>query len=605
MPLSRRLQKLLDKASAQIQAGKYKAAADTLLYVEPLVRGGEYSGANDLLDLAEKLRENMHGGARDECERFVASAQEVIRRDAGLAERVGPLAVSFAPALCLGVYPDLSQDFAAWLGAGVLWITAEWIGIGTQEGEQLRDVVPMSAVDSVDIRRRRRVIHRHVLDGSGDDPSEVVVLKCDGELVHFLIDRQSPGHLRTAMSPLLESVGVPFTDPECAERAREAARQRARTLAEKSRMDAQEARAWEQPIQIGELDGRLDGEDRRVTLVLAPSGQHFLLGDDEVPAGFVVECAVRGDLRLSNTSAREIVGTIAATTRPTWTLTQTTSNATDAQMAELFASGQKSVDACKYSDGFSALREAAPWALTHAPDGLFDVLGSIPKDDRAPFEGEYQSLLRCASYWVSGGGREVDEVRECTILGCSDDSYTDLLGSVQFKSNGIYFAEKSESGRDLFCPRLFARYEDVVALQIGGPGRETTGGGFIGGGFGVEGAITGMLVATGLNLLTTRTRMSTVMCVQTRNGEMFLGNKSESPDQLRMRLAEVITLLRQKHESAVAKARTAHESESSADSGPLIQPMDYVGQLTKLAELHRSGALSDEEFAAFKTKLME
>lgn len=45
-------------------------------------------------------------------------------------------------------------------------------------------------------------------------------------------------------------------------------------------------------------------------------------------------------------------------------------------------------------------------------------------------------------------------------------------------------------------------YDDVVALEIGGPGAKRTGGGFVGGGFGLEGAAEGMLIASALNLLT-------------------------------------------------------------------------------------------------------
>lgn len=67
-------------------------------------------------------------------------------------------------------------------------------------------------------------------------------------------------------------------------------------------------------------------------------------------------------------------------------------------------------------------------------------------------------------------------------------------------------------------------YVNIVAFEIGGPGARKTGGGFFGGGFGGSGAAEGMLVPAALNMLTTRTKVDTVICVQTPEAELFVHN---------------------------------------------------------------------------------
>lgn len=57
-------------------------------------------------------------------------------------------------------------------------------------------------------------------------------------------------------------------------------------------------------------------------------------------------------------------------------------------------------------------------------------------------------------------------------------------------------------------------YRDVEVVDIGGPGLVKSGGGFVGGGFGVAGAVEGMAIAAVLNALTTQTRIKTVQGIQ-------------------------------------------------------------------------------------------
>src|SRR5262249_55220257 len=108
-------------------------------------------------------------------------------------------------------------------------------------------------------------------------------------------------------------------------------------------------------------------------------------------------------------------------------------------------------------------------------------------------------------------------------------------------------------------------------------------------GFGVEGAAEGMLIASALNMLTTRTKVDTVICLQTPDAELFLHHTGETPDQLRMRLSRVFTLLRQSRAPA-----------GGASSGG----RDVVGELGKLAEMFDKGLLTRDEFEAMKQSLL-
>jgi len=57
-------------------------------------------------------------------------------------------------------------------------------------------------------------------------------------------------------------------------------------------------------------------------------------------------------------------------------------------------------------------------------------------------------------------------------------------------------------------------YSEVEDVEIGGPGLVKTGGGFIGGGFDVTGALEGMAIASVLNAPTRRTSVKTVLRIQ-------------------------------------------------------------------------------------------
>jgi hypothetical protein len=87
-------------------------------------------------------------------------------------------------------------------------------------------------------------------------------------------------------------------------------------------------------------------------------------------------------------------------------------------------------------------------------------------------------------------------------------------------------------------------YSQVEDLEIGGPGLVKTGGRFIGGGFGVTGAVEGMAIAAVLNALTTRTSVQTIVRIQGSNCELFLLHTSLTPEQLRIALSRPLAVIR-------------------------------------------------------------
>ena len=552
-PVGRTTRKLIEKARRQTQAGKYKAALDTLIRVEPNMRSGEDDIAHELLDLATELRDHTSGWDREECERIVENARRIACTPALIANRLGPLAVGFEPALCVGVYPQSSEPPASGR-AGILWFSTEWVGIGTTEGDlRAGGCVSMSDVESIEVRRGTSTVYWAPFyvpviplgKTANNLVTDVVVHTRDEGLVFFRVGNQAPRALQDAITPLLESVGVPSISGERAD---------------------EEARAWKEPAKIGHLATADDCNGKEVTLVSAPSGEHFLLdGAEKITAADVIRHALRSELVYESWQARGRLGLQVLAARDEWLQGETPGPVTPPLMDELFADGLKCLQDGGFEAGFTQLDSCAAWALAHYPDELFDVLSLIPKDDRAPFETGYRALLSWSSYCAGANDELIERVRDCSVLGCSDETLIGLDVKLLFKENGIYLVEMAQNRAELFGPRLFSRYEDVVALVVG-ESRKTT------------------------------------ICVQTKNAELFLRSKVWAPDKLRMHLAAVFTHLRQKQVAAAPQASPV----SAPDPPPAsAAPGDLVSQLAKLSDLHDAGKLTDEQFEAFKAKLMK
>jgi hypothetical protein len=138
-------------------------------------------------------------------------------------------------------------------------------------------------------------------------------------------------------------------------------------------------------------------------------------------------------------------------------------------------------------------------------------------------------------------------------------------------------------------------YPEISAFEIGGPGARRSGGGFAGGGFGVAGAAEGMLIAAALNMMTTHTKIDTVICLQTSDAELFLHNGNEPPDALRMRLSPIFNILRKQASSSHAPPA---ELNAPAAHGAVVD------RLTQLGQLLDRGLITEDEFKQLKAELL-
>jgi len=139
-------------------------------------------------------------------------------------------------------------------------------------------------------------------------------------------------------------------------------------------------------------------------------------------------------------------------------------------------------------------------------------------------------------------------------------------------------------------PYLRRSYAAARAFEFEG-GVVRTGGGYMGGGFGVLGAAEGIAMATLLNSLTSKSSVHTTIRFETEDAEIFLFTDQATPKTLLMQFAEVR-----------AKIKTA--AASPPEDTPETKTGDLTEQLARLGDLFQKGLLTANEFAAAKTRLL-
>jgi hypothetical protein len=130
----------------------------------------------------------------------------------------------------------------------------------------------------------------------------------------------------------------------------------------------------------------------------------------------------------------------------------------------------------------------------------------------------------------------------------------------------------------------------LTGVEIGGPGAVTTNAGIIGGGFSLQGFLEGAAFASLINALSSRTEVQTVFRLEASGGELTFFYSGETPDQLRITLAQLFGHLRSKSSDGVVGND---------------RRVDPVERLAKLADLVERGLLSREEFDTAKVKLLD
>jgi len=152
----------------------------------------------------------------------------------------------------------------------------------------------------------------------------------------------------------------------------------------------------------------------------------------------------------------------------------------------------------------------------------------------------------------------------CTVLGGSGyDLIAGRDASVRFRTDGIVISGDAAAADQRIT------YPEVIDVQIDGPGSVRRGGGFIGGGFGVTGALEGIAIASILNALTTKTTIHTFVQITTDTGEIFLHYGYLEPGALRIALSAVFTYLR-KLDAGYISSRMRH-LEALRDRGVIDQ----------------------------------
>ncbi|MBJ6727583.1 hypothetical protein [Geomesophilobacter sediminis] len=124
----------------------------------------------------------------------------------------------------------------------------------------------------------------------------------------------------------------------------------------------------------------------------------------------------------------------------------------------------------------------------------------------------------------------------------------------------------------------------VHDLEIGGPGEVRTDAGMIGGGFGIDGAIAGIGIASVINALTAKNTVNTVLKIDWEGGEVFLHTSEFNPETLRLKLSNTFTTIK------ALKNRVSN---------------DIVLQLERLILMKNAGQLTDFQFEQAKEKLFE
>jgi hypothetical protein len=172
---------------------------------------------------------------------------------------------------------------------------------------------------------------------------------------------------------------------------------------------------------------------------------------------------------------------------------------------------------------------------------------------------------------VGGNGFGLKPSSVCSVLTRPDAAY-------------VHVEIGEGRGRAVTIP-----YDVMTALDVAG-GAKTTGRAFIGGGFGLQGVLEGMLVAAALNQAMKRTTMNTGMHIGATNGEILLHHGSLDSQAIRRTLSPLWT---------------RWEAAKRSSTTPSAQPVDdHVQLLARLGELRDAGVLTEEEFAAKKAEIL-
>jgi hypothetical protein len=176
-----------------------------------------------------------------------------------------------------------------------------------------------------------------------------------------------------------------------------------------------------------------------------------------------------------------------------------------------------------------------------------------------------------------------------TLVATSDDCIAPgTVCSIAGLEDGVLVvAEVGAKRRSLFP------YAELLELEVGGRGLESTGGGYSGGGLGVRGALTGMAIASMLNNASQKTTIDSFIRITSRQAEMLLSHPRYPPKAVRNGFA--MMFVRYQNAARAAAVPVAPTPPPPAPPGP-------VDELERLTRLHAAGTLTDNEFEMARIK---
>jgi hypothetical protein len=180
--------------------------------------------------------------------------------------------------------------------------------------------------------------------------------------------------------------------------------------------------------------------------------------------------------------------------------------------------------------------------------------------------------------------------------------------SIACSSTHVTITPEHPSGPSVCHPM-----SEVIGLEVAG-GEYKTNAGIIGGGSGISGAAKGILMAAAVNKITTRKHVETQAELVTRIATYAFTTDSFLPVEVANILAP-INLLAFDHRSQTAPL-TKGDLETETH-GEILDPqpdrrvvleannaLTLIDGLERLAKLHNSGALTEEQFETAKNQLL-
>lgn len=189
-------------------------------------------------------------------------------------------------------------------------------------------------------------------------------------------------------------------------------------------------------------------------------------------------------------------------------------------------------------------------------------------DERGLLAGDPDDVLVAGFTLVGGTGFAIEHHANCSLISLPD------AVDVRAETGGEGVAT--------------IPYAEITVLELGG-GVDRRGGGFFGGGFGLQGAAEGMAIASVLNALTSKSSISTGVQITSNRGELLLHHGTVEANEMRRQLSPLFTRYH------AATQNTASPSNHATDS---------AGQLERLAGLRDRGVLSEAEFQAAREPLV-